>query len=363
MSARSDGLAFHWDEKILAVPYDSSPKSQAHPRSHPTWDGAAAAPSPLPVSQEPGRVRQHLAGSSMSFSDAPLGAVCGGKGGPWPRVRSGAVRCGAPRAPCRQAALLPRHIHRARPRCRQDRPGPDRTGPSPVRSGLSPVPTGPTAVGPGRAGPFTATTGPSRFGADRSPARTSPSLVRLDHPPSPPSSQPGAGAYSPAPERCGAGGLPGLRREAARAGRGAGMAAMSSLEAVRRKIRSLQEQADAAEERAGRLQREVDQERALREEVGPPLSPARARGLRARVPGRGCPACLPGPWGGRPLPSPPCPTRWLLPAGRPRGRPAVLRSRLGNPSAAWAGPRCSAQGDSSRCAGQQQKPELEWGRT
>uniref|UniRef100_A0A8U8BDX0 Uncharacterized protein n=1 Tax=Geospiza parvula TaxID=87175 RepID=A0A8U8BDX0_GEOPR len=44
------------------------------------------------------------------------------------------------------------------------------------------------------------------------------------------------------------------------------MAAMSSLEAVRRKIRSLQEQADAAEERAGRLQREVDQERALREE-------------------------------------------------------------------------------------------------
>ncbi|RMB94472.1 hypothetical protein DUI87_29283 [Hirundo rustica rustica] len=42
---------------------------------------------------------------------------------------------------------------------------------------------------------------------------------------------------------------------------------MSSLEAVRRKIRSLQEQADAAEERAGRLQREVDQERALREEA------------------------------------------------------------------------------------------------
>lgn len=50
--------------------------------------------------------------------------------------------------------------------------------------------------------------------------------------------------------------------------RDVGMAAMSSLEAVRRKIRSLQEQADAAEERAGRLQREVDQERALREEVG-----------------------------------------------------------------------------------------------
>lgn len=75
------------------------------------------------------------------------------------------------------------------------------------------------------------------------------------------------------------------------------MAAMSSLEAVRRKIRSLQEQADAAEERAGRLQREVDQERALREEVGPParLGPARfgsvrfgsARGPRPGGSGRG----------------------------------------------------------------------------
>lgn len=65
------------------------------------------------------------------------------------------------------------------------------------------------------------------------------------------------------------------------------MAAMSSLEAVRRKIRSLQEQADAAEERAGRLQREVDQERALREEVGVggvrvlPPSPASAARLAA----------------------------------------------------------------------------------
>lgn len=98
-----------------------------------------------------------------------------------------------------------------------------------------------------------------------------------------------------------------------RAGRGAGMAAMSSLEAVRRKIRSLQEQADAAEERAGRLQREVDQERALREEVGPALGPAGARGLGARVSGRGCPVCL--RWrSGRPLPWPPCSTRWMLPA-------------------------------------------------
>ncbi|ERE76735.1 tropomyosin alpha-1 chain-like isoform 2 [Cricetulus griseus] len=45
------------------------------------------------------------------------------------------------------------------------------------------------------------------------------------------------------------------------------MAGSSSLEAVRRKIRSLQEQADAAEERAGSLQRELDQERKLRETV------------------------------------------------------------------------------------------------
>lgn len=64
------------------------------------------------------------------------------------------------------------------------------------------------------------------------------------------------------------------------------MAAMSSLEAVRRKIRSLQEQADAAEERAGRLQREVDQERALREEVGPRAAQGRGQPL----PGTAVPA-------------------------------------------------------------------------
>lgn len=45
------------------------------------------------------------------------------------------------------------------------------------------------------------------------------------------------------------------------------MAGSSSLEAVRRKIRSLQEQADSAEERAGSLQRELDLERKLRETV------------------------------------------------------------------------------------------------
>lgn len=51
------------------------------------------------------------------------------------------------------------------------------------------------------------------------------------------------------------------------------MAGSSSLEAVRRKIRSLQEQADAAEERAGSLQRELDHERKLRETVrDPPIT-------------------------------------------------------------------------------------------
>lgn len=49
------------------------------------------------------------------------------------------------------------------------------------------------------------------------------------------------------------------------------MAGSSSLEAVRRKIRSLQEQADSAEERAGSLQRELDCERKLRETVRDPL--------------------------------------------------------------------------------------------
>lgn len=83
------------------------------------------------------------------------------------------------------------------------------------------------------------------------------------------------------------------------------MAAMSSLEAVRRKIRSLQEQADAAEERAGRLQREVDQERALREEVG--------------VGG-----------GERPSPPPPPPTKWS---------PAARRGRLQRPRGANLGER------------------------
>lgn len=63
------------------------------------------------------------------------------------------------------------------------------------------------------------------------------------------------------------------------------MAGSSSLEAVRRKIRSLQEQADAAEERAGSLQRELDYERKLRETVrDPPIAhPPPPRGASAAL--------------------------------------------------------------------------------
>lgn len=45
------------------------------------------------------------------------------------------------------------------------------------------------------------------------------------------------------------------------------MAGGSSLEAVKKKIKSLQEQADAAEERAAQLQRDLNQERSAREAV------------------------------------------------------------------------------------------------
>lgn len=41
----------------------------------------------------------------------------------------------------------------------------------------------------------------------------------------------------------------------------------SSLEAVKKKIKSLQEQADVAEDRASLLQRELNQERSAREAV------------------------------------------------------------------------------------------------
>lgn len=135
------------------------------------------------------------------------------------------------------------------------------------------------------------------------------------------------------------------------------MAAMSSLEAVRRKIRSLQEQADAAEERAGRLQREVDQERALREEVGPP-----SRGLGALGAGLGArlPRVPPRPVGPAAASFAAVSDKMVVTCRAGRGvGPQCCAPRLGNPSAAWGGPRCGAQRDCTRCAGQQQNPELE----
>lgn len=70
------------------------------------------------------------------------------------------------------------------------------------------------------------------------------------------------------------------------AARTAPMAAPSSLEAVKRKIQCLQQQADEAEDRAQVLQRELDLERDLREKVRPP-----GLCLLASL-GRSLPGCL-----------------------------------------------------------------------
>lgn len=51
---------------------------------------------------------------------------------------------------------------------------------------------------------------------------------------------------------------------------------INSLDAVKRKIQSLQQQADDAEDRAQILQRELDNERNLREKVRDPALPRRS---------------------------------------------------------------------------------------
>lgn len=137
------------------------------------------------------------------------------------------------------------------------------------------------------------------------------------------------------------------------------MAAPSSLEAVKRKIQCLQQQADEAEDRAQGLQRELDLERDLREKVRPPGLPARlSRSLSPGLPrsflpvsgslslGRAWLSPAPGGRLGRRLPSfLSCPPRCSAPlrklsAGtaaaaplphQPPGAPGAAAARPGHP--------------------------------
>lgn len=185
------------------------PKARHIPGAAPPETGQLQPPLPSLCLRSQAGCSSIWRGCSMSFYDGSYGGGLRGKR--WV-LTPGPVRSAGPRALCRQAALLPRHIHREGPRCRQDRPSPGRSGPSPAGPGHLRSRPRHSRSDRGRIGPFTATTGPSRFRTGRSPTRTSPSPGRLgpSSVPAPLRSQPGAG--SPAPERCGAGGLPGLRR-------------------------------------------------------------------------------------------------------------------------------------------------------
>lgn len=156
MSARWDGLALHWDGKISPVRYDSSPpKSQAHPGSRPTREGTA--PSPLPVSQEPGRGSSTWRVARRHFMAPMRGRFAGerrlwtpARPGPRDLARSAARRrCCPGTSPGTAQPRQDRPIHyHDQPIPGQDRPGPDRTGQTPVSSGPSPATTGPSPAGP-----------------------------------------------------------------------------------------------------------------------------------------------------------------------------------------------------------------------